>query len=69
EANKTPQSAVSHSVDLLHGCSNVSMVLNKTQQGSASSYGYGYGYGYGQNARRPAEALGEGRESEQPGMG
>ncbi|HEY5647826.1 MAG TPA: AAA family ATPase [Pseudomonadales bacterium] len=54
EANKTPQDAVAHSVAQLEGCSNVSLILNKTSQRDVGIYGYGYGYAQGR--RRPAEA-------------
>ena len=54
EANQTPQDAVGQSVQLLEGCANVSLVLNKTTQ--RDSGGYGYGYGYTRAQRRPAEA-------------
>ena len=55
EANKTPQDAVAQAIAQLEGCSNVSLVLNKTSGKSASGYGYGYGYG--------SEAPGEGNGS------
>jgi hypothetical protein len=54
EADKTPQDAVGQSVQLLDGCANVSLVLNKTTQRDMGSYGYGYGYTRAE--RRPAEA-------------
>jgi protein-tyrosine kinase len=45
EANKTPQSTVAEAIAQLEGCSNVSLVLNKTTGQNAAGYGYGYGYG------------------------
>jgi nitrate reductase NapAB chaperone NapD len=57
EANKTPQDAVSRSVEQLEGCANVSLILNKTSQRESGAYGYGYGYA--QNYRRKAEASAE----------
>ncbi|MFU8816270.1 MAG: AAA family ATPase [Pseudomonadales bacterium] len=62
EANKTPQDTVAQAIAQLEGCSNVSLVLNKTTGKSASGYGYGYGYGSentgeaGGSAYRRAEA-------------
>lgn len=65
EANKTPQDAVAHAVAQLEGCSNVSMLLNKTSATDSGAYGYGYGYGYAQGKRRPAEASnGKGTDAE-----
>lgn len=52
EANKTPQDAVSQALTQLEGCSNVSLVLNKTNR--RESGGYSYGYDYGRYERRPA---------------
>ena len=57
EANKTPQDAVSRSIEQLEGCANVSLILNKTSQRESGAYGYGYGYA--QNYRRKAEAADE----------
>jgi receptor protein-tyrosine kinase len=61
EANKTPQDAVGQSVQLLEGCANVSLLLNKTTQRDSSNYGYGYGYTRAK--RRPAEAQNSETES------
>lgn len=52
EANKTPQNAVGEAVDMVEGCANVSLVLNKTTQREGGAYGYGYT----RSARRAAEA-------------
>ena len=57
EANKTPQDAVTRSIEQLEGCANVSLILNKTSQRESGAYGYGYGYA--QNYRRKAEASAE----------
>ncbi len=54
EANKTPQDAVSRSIEQLEGCANVSLILNKTSHRESGAYSYGYGYA--QNYRRKAEA-------------
>ncbi len=67
EANKTPQDAVSRSIEQLEGCSNVSLILNKTSQRESGAYGYGYGYA--QNYRRKAEATAEGEQSGEPAGG
>lgn len=61
EANQTPQDAVLAAVAQLDGCSNVSLVLNKTAGKGTAGYG-GYGYGYGDAASRA-----EGRRDAQPG--
>ncbi len=52
EANRTPQDAVTQSVQMLEGCANVSLVLNKTTGKESGAYGYGYA----RRRRRPAEA-------------
>jgi protein-tyrosine kinase len=45
EANRTPQDALQQALTMLDGCSNVSLVLNKTSGSHGAGYGYGYGYG------------------------
>ena len=50
EANKTPQDAVGQTVQMLEDCSNVSMLLNKTNHRESG------GYGYGASQRRRANA-------------
>lgn len=62
EANKTPQDAVSSSIEQLEGCANVSLILNKTSQRESGAYGYGYGYA--QNYRRKADTAAEEEISE-----
>jgi receptor protein-tyrosine kinase len=47
EANRTPRAAVRRALSMLEGCTNVSLILNKTMGTDSDSYGYGYGYGYG----------------------
>ena len=47
EANRTPRAAVRRALGMLEGCTNVSLILNKTMGTDSDSYGYGYGYGYG----------------------
>jgi receptor protein-tyrosine kinase len=56
EAGKTPQDAVSQAIAQLEGCSNVSLVLNKTSGKDTSGYGYGYGYGADGSSDREARA-------------
>lgn len=45
EANRTPRAAVRRALGMLEGCTNVSLILNKTMGTDSDSYGYGYGYG------------------------
>lgn len=43
EANRTPRDAVARAMQLLDGCANVSLVLNKSRDVDSARYGYGYG--------------------------
>lgn len=45
EAERTPQSALQNSLELIEFCNLTGIVLNKSQRMPILDYGYGYGYG------------------------
>jgi protein-tyrosine kinase len=62
EANRTPREALSRAVNLLEGCRNVHVVLNKSRDADDTVYGYGpFQHHRRRGSREDAVAKAEGR--------